>query len=198
MNPEVRKIPFGMSNFTIGEGENIMKFDGKDQLQAEGGEVTLTPVFEDINIADFGPAVYDKIFVGMETAVTIVAAEDTIKIMELALGATTTITATDGGATVGLMDAAIGTSMRSKGKRVSIHPRNFDVNDKDSDITIYKMIADGEYTRSAANEQGNVTVTLTGLPRDGMEPDKPGNFYYIGGTDPHYVAPTTTTTTTTA
>ncbi|ANU13464.1 hypothetical protein B481_1995 [Planococcus halocryophilus Or1] len=185
MNPEVRKIPFGQSNFIIGEGENIMKFDGKEQLQAEGGEVTLTPVFEDVNIADYGPAVYDKRFVGMETSVTIVAAEETINIMELAMGATTAITATDGGATVGLMDAAIGTSMRAKGKRVFIHPRQYADTYTDLDITIYKMIADGEYTRSAANEQGNVTVTLTGLPRDGMDPSKPGNFYYIGGTDPN-------------
>lgn len=188
MNPEVRKIPFGMSNITIGEGADVMKFDGVDELQAEGGEVTITPVFEDIVIEDFGPGVYDKRFVGNETTVTIVAAEETINIMELAMAATTAITSTAGGATVGLMDAPIGTSMRAKGKRVTIHPRQFPTDYKDLDITIFKMIADGEYTRSAANAQGNVTVTMTGLPRDGMDPSKPGNFYFIGGTDPHAVS----------
>lgn len=182
---DAQKIPFGLSNITIGEGEDAVKFNGVDGFQAEGGEVTITPIFEDIVIADFGPGVYDKRFVGNETSVTIVAAEETIDNMVLAMGASESITATDGGATTGLMDAPIGTSMRAKGKRVTIHPRQFTADYKDLDITIYKMIADGEYTRSSANAQGNVTITLTGLPRDGMDPSKPGNFYYVGGTDPN-------------
>lgn len=187
MAEEVRKIPFGMSNFIIGEADDQIKFDGVDQLQAEGGEVTITPTLTDVVIEDFGSGVYDQRVTGYETSVTIVAAEETIKIIELAMAATEAITSTDGGVTSGLTDAPIGTSLRKKGKRVTIHPRQFPAEFKDLDITIYKMIGNGDYTRTAANEQGNVTITLNGLPRDGMDPSKPGNFYYIGGTDPNAV-----------
>ncbi len=168
------RIPFGVATITIGEGADALVFDGVDEVQAEGGEVQLTPQFEDIIIADYGNGPYDKRLVGYEGQVTIVAAQESIDVLETALAATEAIT-----------DTAGGSSLRKKAKRVTIHPRHLPPENKDMDITIYKMASEGEFTRSNANEQGNVTITLSMLPRDGMDPSKPGNFFFFGGTDPN-------------
>ncbi|OAK70096.1 hypothetical protein [Lederbergia galactosidilytica] len=186
---DVEKIPFGLANIIIGEDDDTLTFDGVEEMQAEGGEVTLTPMFEDIVIADYGNGVYDQRLVGFEGQVTIVAAQESIDVLEAALAATETITDTSGGEKKGIMDAPIGTSLRKKAKRVRIHPRQFPDSMKDLDITIYKMASNGEFTRSNANEQGNITITLNMFPRDGMDPSKPGNFFYFGGIDPNGEAP---------
>lgn len=183
LNPE--RIPFGLSDITIGEVEDAIKFDGKNEFQADGGELTITPILEDIIIQDLGNGVYDQRVSGYEMSVTFVAAQESIDILELALGATEAITDTEGGGKTGLMDARIGTSMRTKAKQVKIHPRQYPKDFTDYDITIYKMASVEGLTRSSANSQGNISVTLNGYPRDGMDADKPGNFFYIGGTDPN-------------
>ncbi|WP_342512793.1 hypothetical protein MKY34_19630 [Sporosarcina sp. FSL K6-1522] len=179
------KIPFGLSNIIIGEGADALKFDGVEEVQAEGGEITLTPMFEDIVIADYGNGVYDQRLVGYEGAVTIVAAQESIAVLETALMATESITDTVGGETVGIMDSPIGMSLRKKAKPIRIHPRQFPDTFKDLDINIYKMASNGEFTRTSGNEQGSITISLTMFPRDGMDPSKPGNFFYFGGTDPN-------------
>jgi hypothetical protein len=181
------EIPFGLADITIGDGVEAIKFDGKDHFQAEGGEVTLTPIFQDITIADTGDAIFDKILTGYNGSFTFVAAQATIKTLQAALAASEVITDTATSTDVGLMDAKIGTSLRSKAKKVIIHPRIMG-EDKSLDITIYKMAADGDFTRSYANEQGNVSVSLTMFPRDDMDTSKPGNFFYIGPNDPNAVA----------
>ncbi|WP_313429804.1 hypothetical protein [Siminovitchia terrae] len=182
---DLDRIPFGIATITVGEGTDALVFDGVHEFQAEGGEVTLTPQFEDIVVQDFGTGPFDKRLVGYEGQVTIVAAQESIDVLELALAATETITETTGGEKVGITDAPIGSSLRKKAKPITIHPRNLPPENKSMDITIYKMASEGEFTRSNANEQGNVTITLSMLPRDGMDPSKPGNFFYFGGTDPN-------------
>ncbi|MCM3651331.1 hypothetical protein [Metabacillus litoralis] len=181
------KIPFGLADITIGEGADIVKFDGLEFFQADGGELTLTPVFQDITIADFGESVYDKILTGYNGTFTFVAAQDDLKILQLALSASEPIIETAGSTTVGMMDAKIGTSLRSKAKKVTIHPRTMGA-DKSLDIVIYKMASDGDLTKSFANAQGNQSVSMSMLPRDGMDVSKPGNFFYIGATDPNVAA----------
>lgn len=180
------KIPFGMADITIGTGPDAIVFDGATNLQAEGGEITLEPSFEDIVIADFGTSAYDKRFTGMDGTVTIVAAEDTIKMLELAMNYAETITETaDPATTVGLMDGKIGASMRAKAKQITIHPRQLPASDKSMDITIYKAASIGGFTKSFANSQGNRTIEFSMFPRDGFDAKKPGNFYYVGGKDPN-------------
>lgn len=183
LNPE--RIPFGLADIIIGEGENEVRFDGAANFQAEGGEVTLTPMLEDITVADLGNGVYDQRVSGWEGSVTFVAAEESIEVLELALAAVEPITDAEGVNTTGLMDSRIGTSMRTKAKKVRIHPRQYPADFTDYDINIYKMASTEGLTRSNANEQGNISVTLNMYPRDGMDADKPGNFFFIGGTDPN-------------
>ncbi len=178
------KIPFGLSDITIGEGTDIIKFDGLSYFQADGGELVLTPVYQDILIADFGESVYDKILTGYNGTLTFVAAQEDLKVIQLALAASEAITDTSTNTQVGLMDAKIGTSLRSKAKKVNIHPRIMGT-DKSLDINLYKMAADGDFTRAFANTQGNVPISMSLLPRNGMDVSKPGNFYYIGATDPN-------------
>jgi hypothetical protein len=181
------KIPFGLADITIGEGAEAVSFNGKDYFQAEGGEITLTPVYQDIVIADFGESIYDKILTGYNGTLTFVAAQETLDVIEVALSATEAITDTTTSEKVGLMDAKIGTSLRSKAKKVIIHPRIMGT-DLSLDINLYKMASDGEFTKSFANEQGNRSVSMSLLPRDGMDVTKPGNFFYVGSTDPNAVA----------
>ncbi|WP_394548809.1 hypothetical protein [Priestia aryabhattai] len=185
--PKVKRIPFGMSDITIGEGADVMNFNGKDYLQAEGAELTITPIFEEINLPDVTGGVYDKRLTGWEAQLTITAAEENIDILEAGMMATAKITDTTSGETVGLMDGVIGLSLRELGKKVNIHPRALG-SDKSLDVTIYKMASDGEFSRTAGNEQGNVTIQLTMFIKDNADPTKPGNFFYWGPKDPNAVA----------
>jgi hypothetical protein len=178
------KIPFGLADITIGEGADLIKFDGKEFLQGDGGEITLTPVLQDITVADFGESVYDQIVTGYTGELTFVAAQNHIKVLQAALSASEAITDSTSGEVVGLMDAKVGTSLRSKAKKVTIHPRVLGA-DKSFDITLYKMASNGDFTKSFANEQGNQEVTMGLYPRDGFDANKPGNFFYIGPTDPN-------------
>lgn len=181
---DIENIPFGLSDITVGEGVDAVSFNGVNFFQGDGGEVTLTPILEEIKLADLGDSVYDEIVIGHEGEVKIVAAQEDIRILEAALSFMDSITDSGTGNTVGLMDAKIGSSMRAKAKKVTIHPRKMGA-DKSLDITLYKMGGSGEYTRSYANEQGKIEATFKLYPRDNFDVSKPGNFYYIGATDPN-------------
>lgn len=180
-------IPFGLADITIGTGADQIKFDGKTYLQADGGEISIEPELEDIVIPDFGNTPYDQIIVGFNGTCTIVAGNRDLKVLALAMGYTEGIMDVGEPANmVGLMDAKIGTSMRSKAKAVKIHPRGMGT-DKTNDINIYKMAGVSEFTESYANEQGQNEITLQMYPRDGADANKAGNFFYIGDTDPNPV-----------
>jgi hypothetical protein len=180
-------IPFGLADISIGEGADIIKFDGKTYLQADGGEISIEPELEDIVIPDFGNSAYDQILVGFTGTVTIVAGNRDLKVLSLAMGYTDSIMDTAQPANmVGLMDSKIGTSMRSKAKKVNIHPRGMGTS-KLNDINIYKMAGVSEFTETYANEQGQNEITLQMYPRDGADANLPGNFFYIGDKDPNAV-----------
>lgn len=186
---DLDKIPFGLANITIGEGADQLKFDGVNEFQAEGGEFTVSPILEDITVADLGNGPYDQRIVGYEGSLTINAAQESIAVLKEAIAGASTITDTTTSEVVGLMDAPIGTSLRKKAKRVHIHPRNLPANMKDMDITIYKMASNGEFTRSNGNSQGSITINMTMYPKDNMDPSLPGNYFFVGGTDPYPVTP---------
>lgn len=187
------RIPFGLANITIGDvgADDQLKFDGVNEFQADGGEFTVSPILEDITVADFGNGPYDQRIVGYEGTLTITAAQESIAVLKEAIAGAATITDTTTGDVVGLMDAPIGTSLRKTAKRVHIHPRNLPASMKDMDITIFKMASNGEFTRSTGNTQGNITINLTMYPKDGMDPSLPGNYFFVGGTDPYPAAPAT-------
>ncbi|MDY0395427.1 hypothetical protein RWE15_14500 [Virgibacillus halophilus] len=151
-------------------------------MQAEGGSLTLTPQYEDFTFADFGETVVEKRLKGWEGEVKVVAGQEDVNILELALASTESITDTDGG-TSGAMDAKIGTKLI--GRRVNIHPRILPDSVKDMDWTIYNMASTEGFTREYNQEQGNVEITLTMMPREGFDASKPGNFFYRGGVDPN-------------
>lgn len=181
----IQNIPFGLADITVEKADGTkIEFNGKDYLQVEGGEVSLSPSFADISFADFGDSVYDQYVQGYTGTVSFTAGQQDLKVMQTAMSYLDAITDTAGGAVTGLMDAKIGTSMRARGAKVVIHPRIMDT-DKSLDINIYKMAATGEFTRSYANEQGNIPISYTMFPRDGFDVSKPGNFFYIGAKDPN-------------
>lgn len=182
----VENIPFGLADITVEKADGTkISFNGKDYLQVEGGEVTLTPSYSDISFADFGDSVYDQYIQGYTGAVNFTAGQQDLEVMQTAMSYLDTITDTANPETpVGLMDAKIGTSMRARAGKVTIHPRTMGT-DKSLDIVIYKMAATGEFTRSYANEQGKIPISYNMFPRDGFDVSKPGNFFYIGPKDPN-------------
>lgn len=176
------KIPFGLADFTIGEGADIIKFDGKENFQADGGEISIEPILEAVNVADFGASDYDDYINGFTGEVTIVGAEHSLKLIELAMAYADKIMQTT--THVGMTDAKIGTSMRAKGKKMVIHPRDM-ATDNSLDITLYKVASVGAYGRTFANEQGQNELTFKMYPRDGADASKGSNFFYVGPTDPN-------------
>lgn len=184
-----KNIPFGMADFTISNEDGEIKFDGKNEFQADSGEVTLTPGFEDIVVQDLGTGLFDQILVSWEGEVTIVAAQESIEVLQLAMGATDPIIDSSTAEIIGFTDAAIGSSMRERGRKVNIHRRSAGADNRSQDITIYKMASIGEFAQTYGMEQGNVTITMTMFPRDDMDAAKPGNFFFRGPKDPNEPVP---------
>jgi hypothetical protein len=179
------KIPFGLADFTIGEGATAIKFDGLENFQADGGEVSIEPILQAVNVADFGASDYDDFVNGFTGTVTIVGAEHSLKLMETAMAyADKIVDAGTPAVTKGLTDSKIGTSMRSRGTKMTIHPREMGA-DKSNDIVLYKVASVGAYTRSYANEQGRNELSFKMYPKDGASAAKSGNFFYVGATDPN-------------
>lgn len=184
---EEKEYIFGVADITIGSEENddIIKFDGKDYLQAEGGELTLTPQFTEFQFADFGETIVERRLSGWEGTLTIVAGQETAEILQLALNSTEDITDSDSDEVIGSMDARIGS--KAVGRRVNIHPRILPKTDKSQDFNIYNMASIEGISRTYEAEQGSLSITLTMMPREDFDASKPGNFFYRGGTDPHAV-----------
>ena len=181
------RIPFGPATITVGEGEDALKFDGKEYLQVEGGELTLTPSFTDETYVDFGETVVNRYLTGWEGTLTFAAGQENMKIFKLALSATKPITDTTSSEEVGFTDAKIGTALSDYARKVVIHPRSKPDNDKSSDITIYQMVASGDFTKTYTNEQGSLSIELSMIPRQGFDASKDGNFFYFGPVDPNAV-----------
>lgn len=182
------RIPFGLADYTIGEGVDAIKFDGVTNFQADGGEVTIEPILQAVNVADFGASDYDDFVNGYTGTVTIVGAEHSLRLMEVAMASADKIVDTEVPArTVGLTDSRTGTSMRERGTMIRIHPREMGA-DASLDIVLYKVASVGAYTRSFANEQGRNELSFKMYPRDGAVAAEGSNFYYVGAKDPNAIA----------
>ncbi|MDW5471702.1 Ig-like domain-containing protein [Staphylococcus nepalensis] len=184
------EIIFGLSDIIIGEGDEIIKFDGvdgdeKSYFQAEGGSVSFEPEMEDITIADHGNSPWDQRSTGYNVTVNIVAAQQTIEMLKLALAGTETVE--QDGKVTGVADAPLGASNRKRGKSVRIHKRSHSTHE--NDINIYKAASNGELEISSANEQGSLEIAMVAYPRDGATPKRKGNYFYTGNFDPNGILP---------
>ena len=180
--PDVNNIPFGAATITVGD----VAFDGATFFQADGGSVSLEPILSEITFIDFGEGAYDDRVNGWNGSVTVVASQNDIKLLKLALSAADVVV--DGTTTAEtITDSKIGTSMRSKGKPVTIHPREMG-SDTSLDIHIYNMSAANAFEREFNAEQGSWEIELKMYPKAGADASKRGNYFYIGATDPNPVA----------
>lgn len=185
------EIIFGISDIMVGEGEDIIKFDGKNgdsnsYLQAEGGSVSFEPEMEDVVIADYGNSPYDQRSTGYNVTVSIVAAQQTIDMLLLAIAGTDTVD--EDGKVTGVADAPLGASNRKKAKPIRIH-RRAEGDNHDNDINIYKAGANDEVEISSANEQGSLEISMTAYPRDNANPSRKGNYFFTGAVDPNGILP---------
>lgn len=180
---KVKEVEFGMADFIFDEDTpEELRFDGKlceenSILQAEGGEVELTPILEDVTIADFGNGNFDQVVVGWEGTVTIVASKATLDIISKTLSGTVTVE--QDGKLVSVTDAPIGSSLRAGARQLRIHPRGMGDDDSE-DIIIHKVANSEGLSRAFANEQGNYTMEFSIYPKDCADANKPNNYFYIG------------------
>lgn len=179
----MNNIPFGLATVTVGDGVDAIKFDGVEYLQAEGGELNIEPELESIEFQDFGSSPYDERIMGYIGTLKIVMGQNDLKLFEKMYAFHSQIVDAVSSEVVGLTDEAIGASMREKAVPVTIHPREMG-EDTSLDIHIYKMAGAGAFSRAYEISQGTYEVELKMYVRDGADPTKPGNFYYIGNTDP--------------
>lgn len=185
VEPEL--FSFGLADITIAIDETPLVFDGKDYLQADGGELSLTPTWREVNFKDTGDTIDQRRLGGWEGTVTFVVGQEDLRLMKLALSAVNDITDTTTSAVVGMTDQKIGTVLQ--GYRVTIHPRVLPATDKRFDYTIYQMASTGGITKSYNDEQTTMTITLTMMPRPGLDASKGSNFFYTGPVDPNAAAP---------
>lgn len=180
---KVQKVDFGMADFIFDEGtDNELRFDGKlcgenSMLQAEGGTVELTPVTEEITLADFGNSKFDDVVVGWEGSITIVAAKSTLDMIAKTLAGTVTVN--DDNKIVSVTDAPIGDSLRENARTLRIHPRGMGDDDSE-DIVIHKVANTGGLTKEFENAQGNYEMEFEIYPKDCADANRPNNFFYIG------------------
>lgn len=184
------EIMFGLADIIIGEGEEMIKFDGKNgdersYLQVEGGSVSFEPTLEDIKFEDYGSNPYDQRVTGYEVTVTVVAGQETIDILQLAIAGTQAVK--DGDEVTGVTDSPLGASNRRRAKSMRIHPRF--ARGHDRDINLYKVATNSDVERSFANEQGSFEMEFAVYPRDNADANKPGNYFYTGEKDPNGVLP---------
>src|SRR5690625_4224425 len=184
---EAKQIPFGPADIIIGEGEDAIRFDGKNtsgsELQAEGGSINIEPTFAPITSIDYGESEYDEYTTGVAVTVTIVALHESAQNLKLAIAGAMDIVDADNGVT-GVTDAPVGQSNRERGEPVTIQPRQAgDI--KDFDYHVYKAAPSESFERAFSLEQGTVQITLKAYPRDGADASKGGNFYYTGAVDPN-------------
>lgn len=187
------EIMFGLADIIIGEGANIIKFDGKNgdknsYLQVEGGSVTFEPTLEDVSFADYGDNPYDQRVIGYEVTITVVAGQETIDILKLAIAGTQDVTDDDGETVTGVTDAPLGASNRKRAKAMRIHPR-FAGKDHSRDINLYKVATNSEVERAFGNEQGSFEMEFAAYARDNANANKAGNYFYTGAVDPNGVLP---------
>ncbi len=185
------EIMFGLADIIIGEGDDIIKFDGKNgdkdsYLQVEGGSVKFEPTLEDIKFADYGDNPYDQRVIGYEVTITVVAGQETIDTLKLAIAGTTDVK--DGNKVTGVTDAPLGASNRRRAKSMRIHPR-FAGTDHSRDINIYKVATNSDVERAFANEQGSFEMEFVAYARDNADANKPGNYFFTGEVDPNNVLP---------
>lgn len=188
---EPKLVPFGMANITLEDDKgNKIYFRGKntdegnEYLQVSGGTLTLDPDFEEIKFEDFGKSPYDHYLVGYKGKLKIVAGQEDITMLKLAIAGATDITDTGKGVT-GVTDGPLGMSNRKRAYRINIHPRFLPESDKSKDITIYKAASTSGYTRPYGNSQGKVEIELAAYPRDNADATVGANFFFTGEIDPN-------------
>lgn len=183
--PGDKEYMFGLADITIeGEGGIPIKFDGNDYLQADGGELVLTPVFRELSFKDSGDTVVQRRLAGWNGTVTFVIGQEDNAVLDLALSATVPVMdAETTPAQVGVTDARIGSVL--KGFKVTVHPRGLPTEDKRFDYVIYQMASTGGLTKAYDDAQTSVSVTMNMMPREGANFSKEGNFFYRGPIDPN-------------
>ncbi|AKQ08589.1 major tail protein [Bacillus phage vB_BceS-M2] len=171
------RIPFGLADITIG---STTTFSGAANLQADGGELSIKPILEEVTIADFGKTIYDYRVVGYEVELKIVIAETDAQVVLDSFSYMSKLGTTN----IGYTDESVGKSLRAKAQQVVIHPRQYAAAVKDDDVTIFKAVGVGDYVVPYKNEQGKVEVSLKALVKDNADPSKVGNIFYVGATAP--------------
>ncbi len=181
--PEAQKLEYGFADIIFDEGtENEVRFDGKlcedgSYMQADGGELELKPITQEMNLPELGEGVFDYVTNGWEGSLKVVASRATLELISKTLSGT--VSFLRDGKVVSITDAPVGSSLRDKGRKVRIHPRQLG-DDTSEDIVIHKVVNTSGLSKTYQNEQGNYEMEFEILPKDCADANKPNNYYYIG------------------
>lgn len=142
-----------------------------------GVDFHAIPMTKPIKIDQYGVGDYDDIINGWDVKTVIRMAEsdyDSIKAVSAALDETID------GAKKRLFDRQLGTSMRSLGKKLTIHPLEM-LTSVEEDITIY-LAAPLTPLDLKYNFEGErvLEVTMKGYPDDSVTPGDPDAYFCIG------------------
>lgn len=181
--PETKKYEFGFADITFDEGtDNEIRFDGKlcedgSYMQAEGGELELTPITQEIELPELGEGVFDHIVTGWEGTLKVVASRATLDLISKTVSGTVSLE--DNRKVVSVTDAPVGASLRETGRKVRLHPRQMGT-DVSEDYVIHKVVNTSGINKTYQNEQGNHEMEFVVLPKDCADANKPNNYFYIG------------------
>jgi len=159
----------------IGFGLADIKIDGKDiGLQGDSAEFMAEPVMLEIETYELG--VYDYYLDSWNVTLKVVLQDESFEKLKMALPALQEIK--DGASTVGLTDGATHQRMRDKAVEIQVCPRDAG-GTTDYDITIFKALPTGGFTRAYGKDVNTYEVEFRALPKTGNYKTG-GNFFRIG------------------
>lgn len=167
------------TNLIIGQA-NVTFGNNPVPLIADNVVFNAEPQIQDLTIPyEFGQGPVDKIVVGWTVTVTMALAEESLEAIKLAIPVTEKVDGVDA-EKKNLTDSRIGTSLRSSGAALVLHPRKLADADKSQDIKVFKAVSTGSFERVYGLEQGRIAVTFTGLVKDDADSTKSGNYFQYG------------------
>jgi hypothetical protein len=157
------ELGFGLADILV-DGEDIGS-------QGDAAVLGIEPIYIDVESYENG--LWDKYLEKWEVKLKVVLEDTSFDKLKLALPALD-----DEGVVNGLQDGGAHQLVRSKAKKVTIHPRAKGV-DKSTDVTIYMAYPTGVFERTYGKETTKYEVEFMAFPKTANSKD-PGNYFLIG------------------
>lgn len=139
--------------------------------QGDAAVLSIEPIYLDVESYENG--LWDKYLEKWEVKLKVVLEDTAFDKLKIALPALD-----DQGVVGGLQDGGAHQLVRSKAKKVTIHPRGKGA-DTSTDVTIHMAYPTGVFERTFGKETTKYEVEFMGFPKTANSKD-PGNYFLIG------------------